>query len=40
MTNTASDTINFNDLLLGVEEENENEILTNDTLGVSLNLAK
>jgi cell wall-associated NlpC family hydrolase len=40
MTNTASDSINFNDLLLGVEEENENDILTNDTLGVSLNLAK
>jgi cell wall-associated NlpC family hydrolase len=40
MTNTASDSINFNELLLGVEEENENEILTNDTLGVSLNLAK
>jgi len=40
MTNTASDAINFNDLLLGVEEENENDILTNDTLGVSLNLAK
>ena len=40
MTNTAPDAINFNDLMLGVEEENENDILTNDTLGVSLNLAK
>ncbi|HXE96615.1 MAG TPA: NlpC/P60 family protein [Dongiaceae bacterium] len=40
MTNTASDSINFNELLLGVEEENENDILANDTLGVSLNLAK
>ncbi len=40
MANTASDTIDFNELLLGVEEENENDILTNDTLGVSLNLAK
>ena len=40
MTNTVSDAINFNELLLGVEEENENDILTNDTLGVSLNLAK
>jgi peptidoglycan DL-endopeptidase LytE len=39
MTTTASDAINFNELLLGVEEENENDILTNDTLGVSLNLA-
>ena len=40
MTEAASDAINFNDLLLDVEEEHENEILTNDTLGVSLNLAK
>ena len=40
MTDTSSDTINFNDLLLGVEEENEDDILTNDTLGVSLNIAK
>lgn len=40
MTNTASDDFNFNELLLGVEEENESDILTNDTLGVSLNLAK
>ncbi len=40
MANTASDTINFSELLLGVEEENESEILSNDTLGVSLNLAK
>jgi len=40
MTNTASDTINFNDLLLGVEEENESDILTNDTLGISLNVEK
>lgn len=40
MTNTASDSIDFNELLLGVEEENENDTLKNDTLGVSLNLAK
>ncbi len=40
MTNSNSDSINFNELLLGVEEESENDILTNDTLGVSLNLAK
>ena len=39
MTDTASDAINFNDLLLGVEEDNEDDLLTNDTLGVSLNLA-
>jgi cell wall-associated NlpC family hydrolase len=40
MTNAASDNIDFNELLLGVEEENENDIISNDTLGVSLNLAK
>jgi cell wall-associated NlpC family hydrolase len=40
MADTASDSVDFNELLLGVEEENDNEILTNDTLGVSLNLAK
>jgi cell wall-associated NlpC family hydrolase len=40
MTDTASDSIDFNELLLGVEEETENDIITNDTLGVSLNLAK
>ncbi len=40
MANTASDTINFSDLLLGVEEENENDILKNDTLGVSLNVVQ
>ena len=40
MTDTASEFIDFNDLLLGVEEETEEDILTNDTLGVSLNLAK
>lgn len=38
MSNTASDSINFNDLLLGVDEENENDILANDTLGVTLNV--
>jgi peptidoglycan DL-endopeptidase LytE len=40
MADTASDIVDFNELLLGVEEENDNEVLTNDTLGVSLNLAK
>ncbi len=40
MPNTASESINFSELLLGVEEESENEILSNDTLGVSLNLEK
>jgi peptidoglycan endopeptidase LytE len=32
------DTINFNELLQGIEEEQENDILNNDTLGLSLNL--
>jgi LysM repeat protein len=40
MTDSASDTINFEDLMIGIEEENDSEIMTNDTLGVSLNLAK
>jgi cell wall-associated NlpC family hydrolase len=40
MTNTVSDTIDFNELLLGVEEENDTDILKNDTLGISLNLEK
>lgn len=40
MTNTGSDSIDFNDLMLGVEEEHENDVLKNDTLGVSLSLAK
>lgn len=35
---TATDSINFNELLQGVEEERENEVLANDTLGMSLNL--
>ena len=34
----VSDAINFNDLLQGVEEERESDVVTNDTLGVSLNL--
>lgn len=38
MSNTASDSINFNELLIGVDEENENDILANDTLGVTLNV--
>lgn len=40
MTDNVPDSIDFNELLLGVEEEGENDILANDTLGVSLNLAK
>lgn len=37
---TESDAMDFNELLLGVEEEDERDTLTNDTLGVSLNIAK
>lgn len=32
------ETINFNELLMGVEEEQESDVLTNDTLGISLTL--
>jgi cell wall-associated NlpC family hydrolase len=32
------DTINFSDLLIGVEEERESDVLANDTLGISLSL--
>ncbi|HEX9023019.1 MAG TPA: NlpC/P60 family protein [Geobacteraceae bacterium] len=32
------DGINFNELLQGVEEERESDVVTNDTLGVSLNV--
>lgn len=39
-SDTESDALDFNELLLGVEEEDEQDTLTNDTLGVSLNLAK
>lgn len=31
----VSDAINFNELLQGIEEEHESEVMTNDTLGVS-----
>ena len=31
------DAINFNELLQGGEEERESDVMTNDTLGVSLN---
>lgn len=40
MTDSASDSIDFNELLLDVEEDNESEISSNDTLGVSLNITK
>lgn len=40
MSNTVPDSINFSELLIGIEEENEGDILTNDTMGVSLNLEK
>lgn len=38
VTDTASDSINFNELLLGAEEENDHDVLTNDSLGLSFNL--
>lgn len=40
MTDTASEVIDFSELLMGVEEESEGDIMKNDILGVSLNLAK
>ncbi|MDD2366891.1 MAG: NlpC/P60 family protein [Desulfuromonadaceae bacterium] len=40
MTESVSDSIDFSELLLGVEEENEDDTLANDTLGVSLNIEK
>lgn len=39
MTNDSSESINFEELMLDVEEENENDVMTNDLLGVTLNLA-
>lgn len=35
---TVPDSIDFNDLLKGVEEEQDADVVNNDTLGVSLNL--
>jgi hypothetical protein len=37
VSKTVPDSINFNELLLDVEEENESDVLNNDTLGLSLN---
>ena len=40
MTGASSDnTINFEDLMLGVEEEKDSDVMSNDLLGVTLNLA-
>lgn len=36
----SSDAFNFDELLLGIEEENDSDVINNDTLGVSLNIAK
>jgi cell wall-associated NlpC family hydrolase len=38
MTNSSMDTLDFNELFIGAEEENDSDVLANDTLGVSLNL--
>jgi len=40
MTNSSMDTIDFNELFIGAEEENDSDVLANDTLGISLNLNK
>jgi len=40
MTNTSSDSIDFNDLLQGIEEDNETDMIDNETLGVSFNIEK
>jgi len=37
MTNSSMDTIDFNELFIGAEEENDNDVLANDMLGVTLN---
>jgi hypothetical protein len=38
--NVSSESFNFDELLIGVEEENGNDVIANDTLGVSLNIPK
>lgn len=40
MTSTMPDSIDFDELLLGAEEENDSDVLTNDALGLSLSLNK
>lgn len=40
MTNTDLDSLSFDELLLGAEEENDSDVLTNDALGLSLSLNK
>ncbi len=40
ITNLTPESINFDELLLGAEEENDSDVLTNDTLGLSLSLNK
>lgn len=40
MTNTELDSLSFDELLLGAEEENDSDVLTNDALGLSLSLNK
>ncbi len=40
MTNAMPDSINFDELLLGAEEESDSDVLTNDALGLSLSLNK
>lgn len=40
VTNLAPESINFDELLLSAEEENDNDVLTNDMLGLSLSFNK
>ena len=40
MTNAVPESINFDALLLGAEEENDADVLTNDVMGLSLSLNK
>ena len=37
-TVAAADNINFSELLQGVDEENENDAVNNDLMGISLNI--
>lgn len=40
MSNTVPDAINYNDLLQGIEEDNQSDFMDNETTGVSLNFEK
>lgn len=40
MSNTVPDSINFNELLQGIEEDNQSDFMDSETTGISLNLEK